>query len=101
MATFYKVGEGPIEVQPANGEAFTLEELHDFVNGYIEIIQLIPPDSLKPNPLTPSMVINEEGKYQGDCTYNRLATNIFRSHFTTEDWIAGNALVASNKELGE
>lgn len=39
MATLYKVSGEVITVSPANGYRFTLEELQDYIGGYINIIR--------------------------------------------------------------
>ena len=65
-------------VNPADGKAFTLEELQGFVGGYIEIVT-----TLRGNKL----VVNEEGKLNG-LPVNIIATEIYGQ----EDVIVGDAL---------
>lgn len=73
-----------ISVFPANGTDFTLEELQQYVEGYIEIIDI------SENVI---MVVNEDGK--GMLEPNGMATVIakrLRAIFPN-DYIAGNALM--------
>jgi len=64
-------------VYPKGNEGFTSEELHDLVDGYIEIVKL--GDNF--------MVINEEGKYRNDFTVNQLATDRVAKYMP---WFEGN-----------
>lgn len=74
-------------VYPKNGTDFKWEELHEFVNGYIGIIELA--DGY-------IMVINEDGKPQG-LPRNDKATHIFRNNYATHDYIVGNALICKSE----
>lgn len=74
------------EVVPKNGTDFQLDELNEFVGGYIEIIR--PPT--KPDCL---MVINEEGKLKG-LPFNAKATALW-----LHDMIVGNALLCHKSQL--
>ena len=76
-------------LQPKNNKVFTLEELKSVVGGYIEIVQLTE-DYL--------MVINEEGKLL-NLPINVIATRMYRASRNTEDFIVGNVLICSNKEI--
>jgi hypothetical protein len=95
MATLYRTNDNPLEplteeeVQPKNGTDFQLDELQDFVGGYIEIIHLNDGRI---------MVINEEGKLL-DLPVNLLATVQYQLSFGPIDQIYGNALVCENKEV--
>lgn len=75
-----------IPVEPKNGTDFKLEELNEFVGGYIEVIH--PP--LRPKEI---MVINEEGKLKG-LAYNPVATLIWQ-----HDDIVGNALLCHTDQV--
>lgn len=73
--------------EPKNGTDFSLEELQEFVGGYIEIIPLV--DDL-------IMVVNEEGKLLG-LPFNKAATEIFwDATKNTLDYIVGNALICES-----
>ncbi len=95
MATLYRTNDNPLEplteeeVHPKNGTDFKLDELQDFVGGYIEIIHLNDGRI---------MVINEEGKLL-DLPVNLLATVQYQLSFGPIDQIYGNALVCENKEV--
>ena len=80
-------------VSPANGRAFTLEEMQKFVGGLIEAL-----------PLSNGLVVwlNEEGKLR-DLPYNAPADMMAHrlSGIAIHDHIVGNVLVASRKETGD
>lgn len=71
------------KIFPKNQHDFQLEELKEFVGGYIEIIYL---------PKNLIMVLNEEGKLF-NLPYNAIATTLFRASFPTNDYIVGNVLI--------
>lgn len=71
------------ECTPAGGESFTLDELQEAVDGYIELITL-PDDEL--------MVVNEDGRRLG-LQPNHEASTLYGS------LILGDVLVASVAEV--
>lgn len=79
------------EVTPKFGNSFTLEELQEYVGGYIEIIRLT--DKYL-------MVVNEEGRLL-NLPFNPEATDIARQHkaIYPNDMIVGNALVAEESMI--
>lgn len=81
-ATIYKSNGEEVSVTPANGETFTLKELQDIVQGYIEIITLS-------NLLI--MVINEEGIIK-ELPMNIKASQIAAS-YNRGSFIVGDVLV--------
>lgn len=89
MAVVIKTDGTKDALQPKNNKVFTLEELKSVVGGYIEIVQLTE-DYL--------MIINEEGKLL-DLPINVVATRVYRASRNTEDFIVGNVLICSNKEI--
>ena len=96
MATLYQVKQvngvytpETIEVKPKSGKTFSLSELHGFVEGYIEIVEL------KDGKI---MVVNEEGKLK-DLPFNPAATKIYSEVYTSRDIIVGNALVCKSTEI--
>ena len=92
MAKWIKTDGDVVEVSPKNaGECFTLEELKDFVGGWIECINVSPAQV---------MVINEDGKLL-KLPYNTVATEVFRLAFQpTNEFIVGNALICERgKEI--
>jgi hypothetical protein len=89
MAVVIKTDGTKDALQPKNNKVFTLEELKSVVGGYIEIVQLTE-DYL--------MVINEEGKLL-DLPINVVATRVYRASRNTDDFIVGNVLICSNKEI--
>lgn len=72
-------------IKPKNGKAFTLKEMQDVVEGYIEVTQTVEGKN---------MVVNEEGKLIG-LPYNAKATSIHKYN----DPIVGNVLVCDEGEL--
>jgi hypothetical protein len=89
MAVVIKTDGTKDALQPKNNKVFTLEELKSVVGGYIEIVQLTE-DYL--------MVINEEGKLL-NLPINVIATRVYRASRNTDDFIVGNVLICSNKEI--
>lgn len=89
MAKFMKTNGEILEVEPINkGGVFTLQELKEFVDGWIECIYLNDHQV---------MVINEEGKLL-NLPVNYAATAVYQLAFQpTRDYIVGNALLC---ELG-
>lgn len=69
-------------VEPSNGEDFSLEELRRFVGGHIEIVRLSK---------SQVMVVNEEGKVN-DLPENQYATMLVNIA-GIRDVIVGNVLV--------
>jgi hypothetical protein len=90
MATLITTDGTASTVTPLNGTDFSLEELKSFVHGYIELVYL------NDGKL---MVINENGKYEGE--YNLIATDVAHRHHAIEssDYIAGDALICLDKEV--
>jgi hypothetical protein len=78
------------EIQPANGRAFTLDEMQAYVEGYIEILRL--PDGR-------ALVINEEGKLR-QMPINPEATILAAPCVAPPDFIVGPALVCTWNEAG-
>lgn len=98
MATLYRVNEvdgivcacDTVEVQPKNGTDFQLEELQDYIGGYIEIVRLNGDEI---------MVIDEEGKLK-NLPFNVGATLVFNERSgIMDDIIVGNALVCKTEEV--
>lgn len=85
MAKLIKADGNVVDVSPKNaGKCFTLDELKEFVGGWIECITVSPKHV---------MVINEEGKLS-NLPYNAVATETFRIAFQhTDDFIVGDALL--------
>lgn len=72
-------------------KGYTLQELQKAVGGYIELV-VLSGDTV--------MYLNEEGKIY-DLPINEEATKLFReAHPNTNDYIVGNVIVGSLKELG-
>ena len=98
MATLYKVRKAhemvcateTVKVEPRNGSDFSLEELHEFIGGWIEIVRL---DNEK------IMVVDEEGKLKG-LPFNVAATLEYNDRTGRhDDIILGNALVCGIGEV--
>ena len=75
------------KVDPANGKDFSLEELNEFVDGYIEILHI--GDKL--------LVCNEEGKLK-NLQYNATATCLINAA-GIKDYIVGNALFCEKDKI--
>lgn len=75
------------KVDPANGTDFSIDELNEFVDGYIEILHI--GDKL--------LVCNEEGKLQ-NLQYNATATCIINAA-GIKDYIVGNALFCDKDKI--
>ena len=91
MAKVIKTSGETIEVSPRNGTDFQLDELQEFVEGYIEIVYL---DNGQ------LMVVNEEGKLEG-LPYNPIATEMVVSmcKYLSGDVIVGNVLVCNGYQV--
>ena len=92
MATLFKT-DGTIKtVEPKNGTDFTLEELKEMVNGYIETVPTKDGSHL--------IVVNEEGKLEG-LSYNANATVYVgeNTYLAKDDYIVGNMLVCKVQEI--
>ena len=89
MARLIKTSGEIIEVSPKNGTDFSLEELQEFVGGYIEIVNI-----LTGTPKGTIMVVNEEGKLR-DLEINGVASAMvgFR------DIVVGDVLVCDNNQI--
>lgn len=87
-AKLLKTDLSVIDVVPKNGTDFQLDELREFVGGYIEIVDLRNGQIL---------VINEEGKLN-DLPINALATNCIDLAFQgmMNDIIVGDALLCNS-----
>jgi hypothetical protein len=91
MATLFRQDGTHTEVLPANGKRFTLPELQQLVDGYIERVQLA--DGL-------IMIVNEEGVYRADFALNEPASMLFfESGHISPHGIVGNAVVGTRAEL--
>lgn len=86
-AKLYKADGTILEVVPANGTDFQLEELQKIIGGYIEIISLSE---------SQIMVLNEEGKLN-NLLYNEEATKLFQKAYKTNDFIVGDVLVCDSE----
>jgi hypothetical protein len=91
MAILIKSSGEELEVIPKNQKFFNLEELQEFVHGYIEFVKL-------GNAIT--MVVNEEGKLNR-LPFNLTATELLHSVYGPWDSIVGDVLVARNDELDD
>lgn len=85
-AKIYKADGTVLEVMPANGTDFQLDELQKIVGGYIEIVGLLGNEI---------MVVNEEGKL-ADLPINEKATELYNEVDGFYDYIAGDVLVCDS-----
>lgn len=89
MATIYKTDGTSVSIQPKNGKDFSLKEMQEIVDGYIEILDLNDGRII---------VLNEEGKCNG-LPYNHMATLMYRKAYNTLDFIVGDVLVCDSKQV--
>ena len=89
MAEHIKADGARAQVQPQDGRTFSLQELQAAVGGYIEIVGLADGRY---------MVLNEEGKLQ-HLEVNAEATRLARSRIGADDYIVGDVLVCTDREL--
>lgn len=88
MAKWMKANGDVIDVTPKNdGKQFTLDELKEFVGGFIEYVYL-------PN-CKQVIIVNEDGKLM-NLPYNTVATEVMALAFqpnSVNDFIVGDALL--------
>jgi hypothetical protein len=75
------------EVQPKNGKHFSLEEMQNFVGGYIEAA---------PTKDGRLLIVNEDGKMK-KLPPNETATKLYQ--WGAYDGIVGDALIVTRKEM--
>lgn len=85
-AKLYKAAGAILEVVPANGTDFQLEELQAMVGGYIEIVPVLRGKI---------MVIDEEGKLKGKPINNAATMMFMQAGFY--DTIVGDTLVCDSE----
>lgn len=89
MATLIKTNGEITEVKPKNNKCFSLEELQEFVDGYIEIFWINDK----------RWVVNEEGLLD-DLPENLMATKMLREVVSYPTQVlVGNVLITEEKEL--
>ena len=89
MALLFKASGARKKVTPANGKMFTLQELQQFVGGFIERVDMHNGNA---------MYINEDGK-QLALKFNAAATSILKKlGCMPTDYIVGDAVILSYSE---
>lgn len=78
------------DVTPADGKAFTLDELQGFVGGYIQLVRLTR---------SRLMCCNEEGKLER-LPLNRTATAEWAALHGLTDVIVGSVVIGTEREMG-
>lgn len=91
MARIIKTNGEIIPVDPKNGTDFQLEEMQEIVGGYIQLFYLM-------NDEGEVIVMNEEGKFEG-LPVNDKATELAESLLYDGDFIVGDVLVCTNKQI--
>lgn len=71
MAKLYKTNGEVVEITPANGKKFTLEEAQKYVDGYVELVRLKHREQL---------ICNEEAICL-DMPYNKKATEVLAESY--------------------
>ena len=93
MATLIKHNGETSIVTPADGVAFTLEELQGFVGGYIESVHLAD---------NKVMFLNEDGKLKDDLKnkVNRMGTLLLmEAGGIPGDYVVGDIIICERKEI--
>jgi hypothetical protein len=90
MGILLKVDGSYEEVLPKDNQSFTLEELQEYVGGYIERIDMFDGHA---------MYVDEEGRLKNSPT-NILATGALLQalHVSSVNHIKGNAIIVPYKE---
>lgn len=91
MATLLCANGQTREIPPGNGKDFTLGELQGFVGGDIEAVA---------SPDGRTMFVDEHGKHNNK-PRNEAATVWMRPWILADDYIAGDAILCTRKEIGE
>jgi hypothetical protein len=86
IAKLIKTDGTMVSIEPADGKAFTLEELQKFVGGYIQIIR-------PPSRVGALLVVNEEGRLIG-LPFNPAASLIYE-----KDEIVGDAVLCRDDQV--
>lgn len=77
------------DVKPENGKFYTLKEMQDYVDGYIQVIDL---------GRSGCMIVDEEGKIRGKAV-NVEATKKAIKHLMFGDFIVGDVLICRKGEV--
>lgn len=106
MAQWIKTDGSTQEVEPANGKAFTLEELQAFVQGTGQNGWDSKTITMVTFPSGKILVANDNGKLIG-LPYNREASLLWQEEFPIEDYphnndgiLVGNVLVCTKEQAG-
>lgn len=89
-ATLFKDNGEQIEVKPANGRDFKLDELYKMIE--TDMVQVIGVGRGK------IMILDEEGKFKPH-RFNTAATAIAAKYILPDDYIAGHAVVCKRSMM--
>lgn len=84
MAKLIKTNGEEIEISPENGTDFSLKELYNYVDGYIEVVNLRSENNI--------MIVNEEGAING-MPVNHKASMIYSNEFNVNQRIYGDVVI--------
>lgn len=84
MAKLIKTNGEEIEISPENRTDFSLKELYNYVDGYIEVVNLRSENNI--------MIVNEEGAING-MPVNHKASMIYSKEFNTNQRIYGDVVI--------
>lgn len=84
MARLIKTNGEEIEISPKNGTDFSLKELQNYVDGYIEVVNLRSENNI--------MIVNEEGAING-MPVNLKASMIYSKEFNAIQRIYGDVVI--------
>lgn len=89
MATIIYSNGKADTITPKQGQTFTLQELQEYVDGYIQLIPLGQGEI---------MILNEEGKLLG-LPDNESATTFWRQLLPNAPELVGNVIIAKMSEM--
>lgn len=87
MAKLIKTNGEEIKIFPKNGTDFSLKELQNYVDGYIEIVNLRSENNI--------MIVNEEGAING-MLVNLKASMIYSKAFNVNQCIYGDVVICKH-----
>lgn len=104
--------DGALTPYPPKGAYYTLQELQEAVNGYIELVKVAPIDYIVFNASSGAfdtitiqeddiLVVDEEGHLKPGLAINPIATTLFNIKRLTREVITGRVLLCQFAQLEE
>jgi hypothetical protein len=88
-AKLYRVDGTIKKIEPQNGNTFSLEEMQNFVDGYIEVVNM---------GTKKFMIVNEEGKISG-LPVNFMATELHKKQKGYHELIVGDVIICDKSYI--